>query len=177
LNLRHCFRSKWEKEEGAYSLHGIKSDAEKKRSGPNMLLVRSIEEENWDMVECICESKGRAFASVWVSSDDDWDDTEKSVLPLHLALCSHKRHGGVTNGALRALVDAYPAGLKTMEKRKGRLPLHLACRYGASFDVIVILTLMNLKALFKMDKMGFFPVDYARQYCDNEVYDFLLDAM
>ena len=143
---------------------------EKKRSRINMLL-QSIKDESWQVVNYICESKWGALASVWSSFDDE--DTEKSVLPIHLA-CQKR---GLTEEALKRLIDAYPAGMKTADKRKGRLPLHLACRYGASYDIIAILTIQYNVALYKMDKKGFLPINYAKKYCDDEVVDFLLDAM
>lgn len=54
---------------------------EKKRSGADMLR-QSIEEESGEEVKCVCKSKDRVFTFEWLPVDDQ--DTEKSVLPLHV---------------------------------------------------------------------------------------------
>jgi len=56
-------------------------------------------------------------------------------LPLHQA-CSSRT---VSIDVIKLLISKYPKGLRVRDGQQGRLPIHMACFYGASIDVLNLL--------------------------------------
>ncbi len=83
---------------------------------------------------------------------------ESGFLPLHYACAS-----GAPIAVIEALVDAYPRAVKVREKKKSRLPLHLATRGDgdATAEVIALLMSYYPEATMSGDANGLRPLDYA----------------
>jgi len=125
---------------------------------------------NWTVVTTKCDTMWKSAAAEWIMLNND--DGEKKILPIHLACQKHS-----TEEALKSLIAAYPIGTKTPDRQNGQLPLHLACQTGASYDIIAVLTIKYREAVLITDKLGFLPIDYAKQHGNDEVVTFLEDAM
>ena len=77
-----------------------------------------------------------------------------AFLPLHFAVRSNSVEASVT------LLEAYPDAARKKES-KGKLPLHLACQWGASPDVVDRLLMSYPESIYDGDDDGKLPMDHA----------------
>merc|ERR1719203_138807 len=103
----------------------------------------AIIKEDWESVILICENHP-SQARQWNSDG----------LPIHLAL-----EFSSTIEALKAIIEAFPDGIKMKDKKLERLPLILSCVHC---EKLAIMLLMNYpEAASKPDKLGRLPLHYA----------------
>jgi ankyrin repeat protein len=78
---------------------------------------------------------------------------------------------------VETLVSLCPIATITRKDPGGQLPLHAACTWGASLDVILFLIGIHPQACSQMDDLGNLPVHCACfSGCSEEVMDALLQA-
>ena len=59
------------------------------------------------------------------------------------------------------LIDAYPAGTRTRDDNEETLPLHLACKWGASEAVLIAIMTTHPEGAIFRDRSGKTPMDHA----------------
>ena len=95
-----------------------------------------------------------------------------SILPLHQAVALRP-----PVEMIQTLVITYPAGIKAKETSFGRLPLHVACRSGASPEAIECLLAYHPDGSMEGDTLRRIPLHYAlKNDAGAEVVALLLDA-
>jgi ankyrin repeat protein len=109
-------------------------------------LYRSIENKDWDAA-LHRVSMAPEEAKTWVSRrEHDSHKTRWRLLPLH-AVCIFR----APLALMEALIEAYPEGPQ-MKDDQGMLPVHLACRNGASKGVVLTLLRGFPESLFVLDR-------------------------
>jgi len=126
-----------------------------------------IEEEDWEKVEEICKSHSNC-AKVAVRDEK----TNMTALPIHFA-CRRNP----SEQAIISLLKANPKGARSKIKKSKEYPLHIACRYEASYDVIALLVIHFVEAVNLKNVHGQLPLDYVRKSGNKEVARFLEDIM
>ena len=130
-------------------------------------LIQMIEQENWEKVEEMCESH-RSCAKVPVRDEK----TNMTALPIHFACRKNPNEQ-----AIISLLKANPKGAGSKIKKTEEYPLHIACRYEASYDVIALLTMNYSEAVNVRNVRGQLPLDYVRKSGNKEAVQFLKDLM
>lgn len=126
------------------------------RSHGNTTLNKLVTSENYTLAVAQCEAKPWQ-AKVWSTRSGFFDGKADSrVLPIH-QVCAQNP----TTSILAALVRAHPDGLKQRESAFWRLPLHVACRTGASMEAIKALLHYFPQGASWKDSMGRTPLHYA----------------
>uniref|UniRef100_A0A7S2HPS3 Uncharacterized protein n=1 Tax=Helicotheca tamesis TaxID=374047 RepID=A0A7S2HPS3_9STRA len=135
-------------------------------------LHRYIQCEAWSSACARCESHPKE-ARMWTTQSGFYDGTlATEVLPLHMVCCLK-----APSAMYECLLYAYPESLKSKELRYGRLPLHLACIYGANINVIKLLLFHFTSAAGVCDAAGRTPIFYALATCPSyDVVKCLLKA-
>jgi ankyrin repeat protein len=109
-------------------------------------LYRFIENKDWDAA-LNRASMAPEEAKTWVSRrEHDSQKTRWRLLPLH-AVCIFR----APLALMEALIEAYPEGPQ-MKDDQGMLPIHLACRNGASKGVVLTLLRGFPESLFVLDR-------------------------
>lgn len=109
-------------------------------------LYRHIENKNWDAALQRLEMAPEE-AKTWVSRrEHDSNQTRWRLLPLH-AVCIFR----APLALMEALIETYPEGPQ-MKDDQGMLPVHLACRNGASKGVVLTLIRAFPESLFVLDR-------------------------
>jgi ankyrin repeat protein len=109
-------------------------------------LYRSIENKDWDAALQRLDMAPEE-AKTWVSRrEHDSDKTRWRLLPLH-AVCIFR----APLALMEALIEIYPEGPQ-MKDDQGMLPVHLACRNGASKGVVLTLLRAFPESLFVLDR-------------------------
>jgi ankyrin repeat protein len=109
-------------------------------------LYRNIENKDWDAA-LHRVSMAPEEAKTWVSRrENDSDKTRWRLLPLH-AVCIFR----APLALMEAIIDAYPEGPQ-MKDDQGMLPIHLACRNGASKGVVLTLLRGFPESLYILDR-------------------------
>jgi ankyrin repeat protein len=62
---------------------------------------------------------------------------------------------------VRLLVESYPDSVAFRETFTGSLPLHLACRYGRSAEIVRFFLEKDLGAARSLDSYGYIPLHRA----------------
>ena len=125
------------------------------RSGRNLLNVYLFEED-WQsaLTEIECHPRETRY---WSSRPGFFDGrSDSKVLPLHVAFSVH-----APLEVIRAIVEAYPEALEKKESYFKRLPLHVACQFAPSADVIEYLTQEYKTGVIEPDILGRLPLHYA----------------
>ena len=68
---------------------------------------------------------------------------------------------GASHHVVELLIDAYPAGTRTRDDHEETLPLHLACKWGASEAVLIAIMTTHPEGAIFRDKSGKTPMDHA----------------
>lgn len=134
------------KSKSSYATNRFHDEAEADYDRGATALYRSIENKDWDAalqrVDIAPEE-----ARTWVSRrDHDTNKTRWRLLPLH-AVCIFR----APLALMEALIEAYPEGPQ-MKDDQGMLPVHLACRNGASKGVVLTLLRSFPESLFVLDR-------------------------
>ena len=78
------------------------------------------------------------------------------VYPIHVA-CTNKPNSKF----IVTMHEIYPRAFMSADSAYKRLPLHLACMYGASHDTLTTLVRLGKGATKKKDVLGRLPIHYA----------------
>ena len=109
-------------------------------------LYRAIENKDWDAAMARLDTAPDE-ARTWVSRrEPGTDKTRWRLLPLH-AVCIFR----APLALIEALLEMYEEGPQ-MKDDQGMLPVHLACRNGASKGVVLTLLKAFPESLFVMDR-------------------------
>ena len=109
-------------------------------------LYRNIENKDWDAA-LQRVSMAPEEAKTWVSRrEHDSEKTRWRLLPLH-AVCIFR----APLALMEAIIEAYPEGPQ-MKDDQGMLPIHLACRNGASKGVVLTLLRGFPESLYILDR-------------------------
>jgi len=109
-------------------------------------LYRAIENKDWDAALLRLEMAPEE-AKTWVSRrEPGTEKTRWRLLPLH-AVCIFR----APLALIEALIETYDEGPQ-MKDDQGMLPVHLACRNGASKGVVLTLLRAFPESLFVMDR-------------------------
>jgi ankyrin repeat protein len=109
-------------------------------------LYRNIENKDWDAA-LHRVSMAPEEAKTWVSRrEHDSDKTRWRLLPLH-AVCIFR----APLALMEAIIEAYTEGPQ-MKDDQGMLPIHLACRNGASKGVVLTLLRGFPESLYILDR-------------------------
>mmetsp|Transcript_40780 Transcript_40780/g.49652 ORF Transcript_40780/g.49652 Transcript_40780/m.49652 type:complete len:255 (-) Transcript_40780:360-1124(-) len=93
------------------------------------------------------------------------DRDEEGQTPLHVLLYSHE--GQCLLDQIKLLVSA---GAASIADNEGSLPLHIACVYGASVEVLELLTEESADHFLAQNNQGFTPL-HMRLMCQTQKYD------
>lgn len=109
-------------------------------------LYRAIEQKDWDTALNVLSPDQ---AKTWVSRRDaTTGKTRWRLLPLH-AVCIFR----APLSLMEALIEAYETSPQLPDDQ-GMLPVHLACRNGASKGVVLTLLAAYPKSIFVKDRKG-----------------------
>jgi ankyrin repeat protein len=109
-------------------------------------LYRNIENKDWDAA-LHRVTMAPEEAKTWVSRrEHDSEKTRWRLLPLH-AVCIFR----APLALMEAIIEAYPEGPQ-MKDDQGMLPIHLACRNGASKGVVLTLLRGFPESLYILDR-------------------------
>merc|ERR1719230_919771 len=136
-------------------------------STPQHELVQMIDEDDWEKVEKMCKSHS---SCAHVPARDE--KTNMTALPIHFACRKNPNEQ-----AIISLLKANPKGARSKIKQTEEYPLHIACRYEASYDVIALLVMHCFEAVNLKNVQGLLPLDYVRESGNEEVTRFLEDIM
>jgi len=110
------------------------------------VLYRSIENKDWDAAMQRLETAPEE-AKTWVSRrEPGTEKTRWRLLPLH-AVCIFR----APLALIEMLIETYDEGPQ-MKDDQGMLPIHLACRNGASKGVVLTLLRAFPESLYVMDR-------------------------
>ena len=140
--------------------------------GPSLDLNQLIMREDWGLAAMQCRMRP-ALAGRWLERSGFFMGRHNaSVLPLHQC-CALRPPVEM----IQTLVLTYPAGIKAKETSFGRLPLHVACRSGASPEAVECLLAYHPEATMEGDNLQRIPLHYAlKNDAGAEVVRLLLDA-
>ena len=140
--------------------------------GPSLDLNQLIMREDWGLAAMQCRMRP-ALAGRWLERSGFFMGRHNaSVLPLHQC-CALRPPVEM----IQTLVLTYPAGIKAKETSFGRLPLHVACRSGASPEAVECLLAYHPEATMEGDNLKRIPLHYAlKNDAGAEVVRLLLDA-
>lgn len=130
-------------------------------------IMRLIAQRDWESIEICCEDlpeKAEKGIELLIHGE------KHRCLPLH-AVCIFKPP--------RTTVDALVNVNRDAVTRKGHLdllPIHIACRHGASIDIVRILAEAYPPGLNSIDSYGNLPIHYACAFSPKEVIKFLLNS-
>jgi len=130
-------------------------------------LVQMIDQENWEKVEKMCKLH-KSCAKVPVRDEK----TNMTALPIHFACRKNPNEQ-----AIISLLKANPKGACSKIKKTEEYPLHIACRYEASYDVIALLVIHFVEAVNLKNVQEQLSLDYVRKSGNEEVARFLEDIM
>ena len=68
---------------------------------------------------------------------------------------------GASHHVVELLIDANPAGTRARDDHEETLPLHLACKWGASEAVLIAIMTTHPEGAIFRDRSGKTPMDYA----------------
>ena len=126
---------------------------------PRSQLYNLLMERNWKEAMMVVEEKPN-LAKEWHYGIDNDESTEDPVLwkrlGLHVA-CSV----GAPVGLIELLIELHPTALGAADPHNGSIPLHLACRYCASLQVIRSLIHARTATTKAVDNKGRLPLHYA----------------
>jgi len=123
--------------------------------GPPVHLVDLILTKHWQLIPRIIEDFPEEASRPIVVNDMG---RECVRLPLH-EVCRSKPPFDVVD----ALIKTYPEALRSQETVHHFTPLHFACRYGASSEVIQRLTEASPASVSLKDKFGNTPMMLTRR--------------
>lgn len=124
----------------------LQSDLEADYDQGATFLYRAIEEKDWDAALSRL-NKNPDEARTWVSRREPGSSkTRWRLLPLH-AVCIFR----APLSLLEALIEAYEEGPQ-MKDDQGMLPVHLACRNGASKGVVLTLLAAFPESIYIRDR-------------------------
>ena len=140
--------------------------------GPSLDLNQLIMREDWGLAAMQCRMRP-ALAGRWLERSGFFMGRHNaSVLPLHQC-CALRPPVEM----IQTLVLTFPAGIKAKETSFGRLPLHVACRSGASPEAVECLLAYHPEATMEGDNLQRIPLHYAlKNDAGAEVDRLLLDA-
>lgn len=125
------------------------------RNKLNLLLF----EEDWQSAIAEIECHPHE-TKIWSARPGFFDgDHESNVLPIHVACSVH-----APIEVIKAIVEAHPEGVQTIESAFKRLPIHVACQFAARADVIDYLVQQYGAGTMESDVLGRLPIHYA---CSN----------
>uniref|UniRef100_A0A6U3SM98 Uncharacterized protein n=1 Tax=Ditylum brightwellii TaxID=49249 RepID=A0A6U3SM98_9STRA len=135
-------------------------------------LQRHIRTEAWSLVCKRCESHPKEAMS-WSKQNGFYEgNINTSLLPIHVACAAN-----APLAVFESLLQAYPESISSKESMYGRVPLHLACIYGASLDVLKLLLSYSAKGAQEMDSTGRTPMFYLMTRDPSlEAYECLYEA-
>ncbi|KAL3796808.1 hypothetical protein HJC23_010955 [Cyclotella cryptica] len=116
-------------------------------------------EEDWQsaITEIECHPHE---TKIWSARPGFFDgDHESNVLPIHVACSVH-----APIEVIKAIVEAHPEGVQSIESAFKRLPIHVACQFAARDDVIDYLVEQYCAGTMEADILGRLPIHYA---CSN----------
>lgn len=146
------------------SVHSLNYVCGKK---PELDVMRLSLLRNWHEIELWCEDspeKTRKVVEVVIHGE------KHQSLPLH-AVCTFKPPASTVVALMKVNKQA------TMQKgHLGLLPVHIACRHGASLEVVKILSESYPEGLNSNDLYGNSPLHYACAFSSVEVIRFLLKS-
>ena len=70
---------------------------------------------------------------------------------------------------VRILLETHLDSVRTMDCNDHMLPLHLACKWGATEEVLMLLLTGYPEAILVQDDFGRTPLDYARSISDSDI--------
>mmetsp|Transcript_26964 Transcript_26964/g.58459 ORF Transcript_26964/g.58459 Transcript_26964/m.58459 type:complete len:622 (-) Transcript_26964:146-2011(-) len=140
--------------------------------GSGLDLNQLIMREDWGLAAMQCRMRPH-LAGRWLERSGFFMGRHSaSVLPLHQAVALHP-----PVEMIQTLVLTYPAGIKSKETSFGRLPLHVACRSGASPEAIECLLAYHPDGGREGDTLKRIPLHYAlKNDAGAEVVEQLLEA-
>jgi ankyrin repeat protein len=134
------------KSKGSYTTNRFHDEPEADYDNGATMLYRHIESKNWDAALQRLDMAPEE-AKTWVSRrEHDTGKTRWRLLPLH-AVCIFR----APLALMEALIEVYPEGPQ-MKDDQGMLPVHLACRNGASKGVVLTLLRAFPESLFVLDR-------------------------
>lgn len=134
------------KSKGSYTTNRFNDEPEADYDHGATALYRNIENKDWDAAMQRLDMAPEE-ARTWVSRrEHDTGKTRWRLLPLH-AVCIFR----APLALMEALIEIYPEGPQ-MKDDQGMLPVHLACRNGASKGVVLTLLRSFPESLFVLDR-------------------------
>lgn len=118
-------------------------------------LLTLIQSQSWHAVAARCDSQPREASETLTTAVRGGYNAR--VSPLHLA-CERT---GVPLDAMEALIEACPQHVERKKSPGGQLPLHAACTWGATSDVIGYLLAAYPAAAKVRDDLGNLPLHCA----------------
>jgi len=152
------------------SRKGLLSRVPSIRSIKTSDLSKAISSEDWENATRILSVKPETVKT-WNGRPGFFEGIKHSeVLPIHEA-CAN---GGTPLELVKALVKAYPEGLKQKETAYHRLPIHIACRKNANINVVRLLMEVFPDGSLVPDSLGRLPLHYA---LSNGANDFVVQLL
>jgi hypothetical protein len=101
-------------------------------------------------------------------------------VPFYLNFTSYSKYScasGASHNIIVNLIDAYPAGTRTWDDHEEILPLHLACKWGASEAVVLAIMTIHPESAYIRDAQGKTPQDHAYKLPTASIQQPVMEAL